>query len=170
MTRRSVMRLSVVAAAAGTVALVIGGASAQNAPARAVQPQLTQRHSTSPIYEAWVPPGTYSALVISSSGVQRQWAVALRTKTQRVPIIVRPGENVVIPFEGGWTIKKDDLVRFESDRVPFFDHSLLDPLDGLDTFVLTAWGVTKDGPVALVSKPDPPEWLLERAGVRRTGP
>jgi hypothetical protein len=170
MTRRRLVRGVCVLAAGATVALALSGAAAQNAPVRATQPQLTQRHSTSPIYEAWVPPGTYTALVISSSGENRQWPVALRTKTQRVPIIVRPGENVVIPFEGGWRIGADDLVRFESDRVPFFDHSLLDPLDGLDTFVLTAWGVTKDGPVALVSKPDPPDWLLERANIKRPGP
>ncbi|MCC6284320.1 MAG: hypothetical protein IT439_03310 [Phycisphaerales bacterium] len=170
MTRRRLARGGWVVGGITAIGLALTGASAQNAPVRAPQPQLTQRHSTSPVYEAWVPPGAYTALVISSSGENRQWPVALRTKSQRVPIIVRPGENVVIPFEGGWKIEADELVRFESDRVPFFDHSLLDPLDGLDTFVLTAWGVTKDGPVALVSKPEPPEWLLERANIKRPGP
>lgn len=154
----------------GAGVLVAGLAAAQPSPVQGVrqpagntQPDFLIRRSNQTPFEAWVPPGTYTAIVISSSGEHRQWPVALATKNTRSAIMVGPGQNVVIPFEGGWKVTKDDLVRIESDRVPFFDHSLLDPLDGSDTFVLHAWGITRDGPVPFAVLPGVPDWVAKRA-------
>ncbi|MBX3364464.1 MAG: hypothetical protein KF866_06845 [Phycisphaeraceae bacterium] len=154
--------------AAGVLCLgvaVVGGALAFGQGQPSSHPEFLRRRANQAPFEAWVPPGTYTAIVISSSGEQRQWPVALVTKGSRSAIMVRPGQQVVIPFEGGWTIDKDDLVRIESDRVPFFDYSLLDPLDGSDIFVLHAWGITPNGPVSFTVLPGVPDWVAKRARV-----
>lgn len=155
------------AAAVGILGLV--GAAAAIAVAQTPiqsQPSIGPRTAASAVFEAWVPPGTYTAFVISSSGVSRLWPVAIVTKAQRFAVTVRPGENVVIPFPEGWKININDNVRIESDRVPFFDYSLLDPIDGTETFVLHAYGITPNGPVEFTIKPGVPDWVLRRADER----
>ena len=99
-------------------------------------------------YAAWVPPGEYTAFVICSSGDERRWAVTLATRTAQVPVIVRPGENVVVPFEGGWCVKATDEVRLLSSLVPFDDAAIYNKVGEEPRFVLSAWGITADGPVA----------------------
>ena len=54
-----------------------------------------------PNYAAWIPPGTYTAIVLNSSGDQRRWAVSLMTAKTNVPIVVPPNDNIVLSFKDG---------------------------------------------------------------------
>lgn len=100
-----------------------------------------------PQYAAWIPPGTYSAIVLNSSGDQRRWAVSLMTTATNVPIVVPPGDNIVIPFRDGWTVEPDSEARLVSNLVPFDDSALFNKFGEQPKYVLSAWGITANGPV-----------------------
>jgi hypothetical protein len=100
-----------------------------------------------PQFAAWIPPGTYSAIVLNSSGDQRRWAVSLMTTSTNVPIVVPPGDNIVIPFKDGWTVKADDEARLVSNLVPFDDSALFNKFGEQPKYVLSAWGISATGPV-----------------------
>lgn len=117
------------------------------APALQPQPAGDRVGGRDRAYAAWIPPGTYTAIVLCSSGEDRRWAVSLTTNTVGVPIVVRPGENVVIPFEQGWTVKPGDEARLVSRLVPFDDASKFNLFGEAPDFVLSAWGITTAGPV-----------------------
>ncbi len=101
-------------------------------------------------YAAWIPPGTYTAIIVCSSGEQRRWAVSLETLGFNVPIVVRPGENAIVPFEQGWTVHPGDEARMTSRLVPFADAARHNLVGERSDFVLSAWGITAGGPVAFV--------------------
>jgi len=100
-----------------------------------------------PQYAAWIPPGTYSAFVLNSSGDERRWAVSLMTTGTNVPIVVPPRDNIIISFKDGWTIKADDEARLVSNLVPFDDSALYNKFGEQPKYVLSAWGITAHGPV-----------------------
>lgn len=106
-------------------------------------------------YSAWAPPGEYTAFVLCSSGDERRWAVTLATRSGSVPVVVGPGENVVVPFERGWTVRATDEVRFISNLVPFDDAAAYDKVGDEPGFVLSAWGITPAGPVPFVYRAGP---------------
>lgn len=98
-------------------------------------------------YAAWIPPGKYTAIVLNSSGNERRWAVSLITKTTNVPIVVPPGDNIVMEFKDGWTLGPDDEARLVSSLVPFDDSALYNKVGEQPKYVLSAWGITARGPV-----------------------
>lgn len=104
------------------------------------------------IHEAWLPPGEYSAIVLTSnvnSGTRR-WIIHLWCRGQSVPVTVAPGETTVIPFIEGWEVRANDRVHLTSPRVPFGSLQDFDALDGEPVMEIAAWGVTKGGPVRFV--------------------
>jgi hypothetical protein len=101
-------------------------------------------------YAAWIPPGTYSAIVLNSSGDERRWAVALMVRDTSVPIVVPPADNIVIPFKDGWTVEAKDEARLVSNLVPFDDSSKFNKYGERPDYVLSAWGITNNGPVQFV--------------------
>jgi hypothetical protein len=104
------------------------------------------------IHEAWLPPGEYSAIVLTpnvNTGTRR-WIVHLWCRGQSVPIAVAPGESTVIPFTEGWEVRANDRVHLTSARVPFGTLEDFDPLDGEPVMEIAAWGIAKAGPVRLV--------------------
>ncbi len=108
--------------------------------------QPDRRPIDGPQYAAWIPPGTYTAIVLNSSGDERRWAVSLMTTRTSVPIVVPPRDNIVIEFKDGWTIRPDDEARLVSNLVPFDDSSLYNKFGEQPKYVLSAWGITANGP------------------------
>jgi hypothetical protein len=130
--------------------LMLAGAS-QPVPIRP-SPQPGVRHANNPQYAAWIPPGTYSAIVLNSSGDQRRWAVSLMSTSFSVPIVVPPADNIVIPFKDGWKVTADSEARLVSNLVPFDDSALYNKVGEQPRYVLSAWGITAAGPVQFVYK------------------
>ena len=112
--------------------------------------QSSRRSIDGPEYAAWIPPGTYTAIVLNSSGNERRWAVSLMTTTKNVPIVVPPSDNIVIPFAGGWNVSANDDARLVSNLVPFDDSALFNNVGEQPKYVLSAWGITASGPVQFV--------------------
>ena len=140
------MRTRLVFIAAGLLAAIsISAAQPDTVRPRSKQPD--RRPIDGPRYAAWIPPGTYSAIVLNSSGDQRRWAVSLMTARTNVPIVVPPGDNIVIPFKDGWSIEPGDEARLVSNLVPFDDSSLYNKFGEQPKYVLSAWGITAQGPV-----------------------
>jgi hypothetical protein len=139
---------------AGTAVLAVAGQTGQ--PRRDVitpiqlhpSGQAAQRSPRE--FVAWVPPGTYSAIVMNSSGDERRWAVSLMTTKLSVPIVVPPGDNVIIPFKEGWTVVAADEARIVSRLVPFDDSALYNKVGERPDYVLSAWGISATGPVPFV--------------------
>jgi hypothetical protein len=100
-----------------------------------------------PKYAAWIPPGTYSAIVLNSSGNERRWAVSLMTSRSNVPVVVPPNDNIVLSFKEGWTVSASDNARLVSNLVPFDDSALFNKVGEQPRYVLSAWGITAEGPV-----------------------
>lgn len=100
-----------------------------------------------PISSRYLPPGTYTAIVITSNATTRRWIVSLKSKQGTFPITIGGSTNVVIPFEKGWTVLASDEARIESPYVPFEDVSRRDLLDGNENLAISAWGITDRGPV-----------------------
>jgi hypothetical protein len=90
------------------------------------------------------------AIVLNSSGDQRRWAVSLMTRSTDVPIVVAPGDNVVIEFKEGWKVERDDEARIVSNLVPFANSALYNKVGEQPEYVLSAWGITAGGPVQFV--------------------
>ncbi len=135
-------------ALAATAALVICSiliaadrASAQVSP----KPRESGRQ-----YAAWIPPGEYTAIVVSSNADTRNWAISLRTKGGVFPLTVTPQQNVVIPFERGWKITADDEARVLSEHIPFGDFTAFNQFGEENPILLSAWGITAGGPVPFV--------------------
>lgn len=122
---------------------------AASQPATVASPGITspRRSIDGPKYAAWIPPGTYSAIVLNSSGNERRWAVSLMTKKTNVPIVVPPGDNIVIEFKEGWTLTVDDEAHLVSNLVPFDDSAMYNKVGEQSKYVLSAWGITAHGPV-----------------------
>jgi hypothetical protein len=100
-----------------------------------------------PQFAAWIPPGTYSAIILNSSGDERRWAVSLVSRNTSVPIVVPPRDNIIIPFKDGWTVDAKDEARLISNLVPFDDSALYNKVGEQPKYVLSAWGITATGPV-----------------------
>jgi hypothetical protein len=115
-----------------------------------IQTGLPQRPTVNRQYAAWLPPGTYSAIVLNSSGDERRWAVSLMTKRANVPIVIPPNDNTIIEFKNGWTITAADEARLVSNLVPFDDSALYNKVGEQPYYVLSAWGITDSGPVPFV--------------------
>lgn len=133
---------------------VLGGAAvlagaAQPVPSRQ-RPGPGPRSPDDPQYVAWIPPGTYTAIVLNSSGDERRWAVSLMTRRLNVPIVVPPRDNIVLPFKEGWTVHADDEARLVSNLVPFDDSALYNKVGEQPKYVLSAWGITPTGPAPFV--------------------
>lgn len=104
-------------------------------------------------YEAWVPPGEYSAFVFTTSANAntRRWVVTIRTATGgSYPVSIGPAETVTVPFEKGWKVRAEDEVRVRSVYVPFDDMRDYNPLNIEGPMLISAWGVTPGGPVTFV--------------------
>jgi hypothetical protein len=110
-----------------------------------------------PIHQAWVPPGTYTAMVFSTNAKDRRWIVTLRTAEGSYPVAVPPGETVVLPFAGGWQILPTESVRIESQYAPFEDPTRRNLMDGNENLTVSAWGIGPNGPVTFrpPAKPRP---------------
>ena len=121
--------------------------TSQPEPIRRNADQPSRRPIEGPQYAAWIPPGTYSAIILNSSGDQRRWAVSLMTKSINVPIVVPPSDNIIVPFKDGWTVKAEDEARLVSNLVPFDDSALYNKFGEQPKYVLSAWGITASGPV-----------------------
>jgi hypothetical protein len=130
-------------------ALPLAGIFAGGAqPVQLHRDEPTRRPIDGPRYAAWIPPGTYTAIVLNSSGDQRRWAVSLVTRSTNVPVVVPPADNIVIPFRDGWTVSADDQARLVSNLVPFDDSALFNKVGEQPKYVLSAWGIGAAGPVA----------------------
>lgn len=105
---------------------------------------------TGRLFAAWLPPATYTAIVVNSNADTRDWAISLRTTRGVFPIVVPPHANVIIPFEGGWTIDARDEARLLSEHVPFADITAPNQLGEDDRLILSAWAISPNGPVPLV--------------------
>ncbi len=127
------------------VPLLAGSSQPDSVRLRSDQP--SRRPVDGPKYAAWIPPGTYSAIILNSSGDQRRWAVSLMTKTSNVPIVVPPSDNIIVPFKDGWTVTADSEARLVSNLVPFDDSALFNKVGEQPKYVLSAWGITAAGPV-----------------------
>ena len=145
-----------VLAIAGSVVLVsiLAGAAQTAKQPEVITPLRMHPPGLSPTaereYVAWLPPGTYSAIVLNSSGDERRWAVSLRTTKLNVPIVVPPADNVMVPFKDGWTVVAADEARIVSRLVPFDDSALYNKFGERPNYVLSAWGITANGPVQFV--------------------
>jgi hypothetical protein len=143
-----------------TLALLGGGLFAAGAALqqpKQPQPTIIPIQPTQPLrivkttqYAAWIPPGTYSAIVLNSSGDERRWAVSLMVRDTSVPVVVPPADNIVIPFKDGWTVEAKDEARLVSSLVPFDDSSKYNKFGEGPDYVLSAWGITNNGPVQFV--------------------
>lgn len=102
------------------------------------------------LFAAWLPPGTYTAIVINSNADTRDWAISLRSKRGTFPIVVPPHQNVVIPFEHGWTIDAADETRLLSEHVPFGDIAARNQLGDDERLILSAWAISPSGPVPMI--------------------
>jgi hypothetical protein len=142
-------------AAAGLLAgasqpVTIRTPGSQPIPTRPTGPQPERRPIDGPQYAAWIPPGTYSAIILNSSGDERRWAVSLMYGKTNVPIVVPPRDNIVIEFKDGWTVSPSDEARLVSNLVPFDDSALYNKVGEQPKYVLSAWGITARGPVQFV--------------------
>lgn len=136
---------------AGIMAIAgIAMARSQVEPGKQHRQPSDRRPVEGPEYAAWIPPGTYSAIVLNSSGDERRWAVSLMTRSLNVPIVVAPGDNVVIEFREGWKVDRDDEARIISNLVPFANSALYNKVGEQPEYVLSAWGITASGPVQFV--------------------
>ncbi len=125
-------------------ALTVGTGGSAPAPAPAAT-------SADPNY-LWIPPGTYTAIVVCSSGQQRRWVVSLDSGGQSLPIAVGPHETVVIPFAEGWAVDAADNAKLTARGVIWgIDTSTSALLDEAN-LRLDAWGITKTGPVKFVAR------------------
>lgn len=121
----------------GAIAVVVGAA---------VAPAWSQpRRVSKPDTELTVPAGQYSAIVFSAFGTSSGTSIAAYITTgdgeagrrRDLPVIVRGGESLVLPFAGGWTIGAGDRVRIVvSPDAP--------------TDALRIWGIGPSGPVSFV--------------------
>jgi hypothetical protein len=140
-------RTRVLLVALPVLGCVVGlGLASQPVSSRPSQDQ-PRRKNDGPQYAAWIPPGTYSAIVLNSCGDQRNWVVSLMTKTANVPIVVPPRDNVVIPFKDGWTVTASSEARIVSSLVPFDDAAQYNSLSDQTKYLISAWGITAAGPV-----------------------
>ncbi len=101
-------------------------------------------------FAAWVPPGEYTAFVVTTNADTRNWAISLRTTDGPFPIIVTPQANVIIPFEQGWKVTADAEVRLVSEHIPFGDITAFNQFSEDNPILFSAWGITKAGPVRFV--------------------
>jgi hypothetical protein len=141
-TRRLILIAIFAAPAVGILA-----AAAQPVIRTGTQPQPVIRPGVQRQYAAWIPPGTYTAIVLNSSGDERRWAVSLMTDKINVPIVVPPNDNIVIEFKEGWTVTGNEEPRLVSNLVPFEDSALYNKIGERPRYVLSAWGITAQGPV-----------------------
>jgi hypothetical protein len=149
MNTRSLITLALL----GSGLFAAGAALQPGGPARqpeVIRPGPFTVRPASPQYVAWVPPGTYTAIVLNSSGDERRWAVSLMYADRSVPIVVPPRDNIVIPFAGGWKVEPGDEARIVSSLVPFDDSSRYNKFGERPDYVLSAWGITAGGPVPFV--------------------
>jgi hypothetical protein len=116
----------------------------------AVAPAWSQpRRTIKPEVELVVPPGRYSAIVFAAFGSSAATSYAgyivvggdgtgrqRESKASReLPVVVRGGETLVVPFAVAWTIEAGDRVRIAiSPDAP--------------TDALRVWGIAEKGPVA----------------------
>lgn len=110
-------------------------------------PAAPSRSGPVPINTRYIPPGTYTAIVLTSNATTRRWIVSLKTTRGTFPITIGGATNVIIPFEKGWTVLAADQARIESPYVPFEDVSRRDLFDGNENLAISAWGITEQGPV-----------------------
>lgn len=142
--RRWARAVGLVALAAGVGAAGLG--MAQQVPNGPV-PIPTTRPPVGEVNTLFLPPGNYTAIVVTTTGKDRRWWVSLKTAKGTFPITVGPQETVTIPFTSGWRVSASDQARIESRFVPFEDISERTPVDGNETLALSAWGITDQGPV-----------------------
>ncbi len=116
-------------------------------PALGTAPAATAAPGPVPINTRFIPPGTYTAIVLTSNATTRRWIVSLKSRKGTFPITIGGATNVIIPFEKGWTVFATDEARIESPYVPFEDVSRRDLLDGNENLAISAWGITEQGPV-----------------------
>lgn len=134
---RIIVPVVFLAALCGVALLGAGRASSAPTPAAAVR-------------QLWIPPGTYTGIVVVSTAQRRRWVVALSTNEGKFPIAAPPGGTVVVPFERGWEVRVDDKAHIVVDGV--LTNVSTDPASLTDeaAIAITAWGITQNGPVEFV--------------------
>lgn len=134
----------------GLTTLAAGTAAISQPVTTRPAPDQPVRRYDGPQYAAWLPPGKYSAIILNSSGDQRRWAVSLMYRDKSVPIVVPPGDNIVIEFKDEWSVAAADEARIVSNLVPFDDSAQFNKVGEEPKYVLSAWGITSAGPVPFV--------------------
>lgn len=99
--------------------------------------------------ELWLAPGSYSAIVISTTATERTWWLSLDTTKGSFPVTIGPQQTITLTFNPPWVVKVDDNARLTSKYVPFGEYADFNPLNN-QRVQLFAWGVTPGGPVPLV--------------------
>lgn len=146
---RHTLTAALLALAALGAGVVLSAAARQPAdpfnPFRTPAPQQTP--AVSDVNTVFMPPGKYTAIVMTTNARDRRWIVALKTNSGTFPITLGPMQTVTIPFEDGWKVVADMNARIESRLVPFEDLSQRNLLDGNENLGISAWGITESGPV-----------------------
>ncbi len=145
---RSVLKVRRSTLAAGVLVL-LGVSAFGTAPVATAAPRMV------PVNSRFIPPGTYTAIVLTSNATTRRWIVSLKSRKGTFPITIGGATNVIIPFEKGWTVFATDEARIESPYVPFEDVSRKDLLDGNENLAISAWGITEQGPVEFAAPVKP---------------
>lgn len=149
------MKKAIVVGLCALGALVLAGASQpETSPtARPSRPGTGRPVEVVPtgkdVNELWLPPGQYSAIVVSTSATERTWWLSLDTLGGSFPITIGPQQTVTIDFDPPWTVGVDTNARLTSRYVPFGDYTEFNPLNN-QRVQLFAWGITTAGPVQLV--------------------
>lgn len=129
-------------------ALALSFASAQLVkPATGPTPTPTPPIPDSAIAALYLPPGKYTAIVLTSNAKERRLIVSIKTSRGSFPVTIAPQSTLIVPFEGGWTVQASDNARVESAYTPFEDIGLRNPISDNENLGISAWGITDRGPV-----------------------
>jgi hypothetical protein len=154
-----VLRAGACVAAAGVAMVVAAWASGAGQPGSPPAPgdplSTLSRPRQNPVVKipddaietVYLPPGKYTAIVLTSSAREKKVVVTLKVGKGSFPVTIAPQSTLVIPFEQGWTVQASDNARLESAYTPFEDISLRNPLADNDNLGVSAWGITPSGPV-----------------------
>jgi hypothetical protein len=102
------------------------------------------------VRDLWIPPGTYTGIVIVSSATTRRWVVSLSSNEKNFPVAIAPAASVIIPFERGWEVHPNDNARITIDGVQTTVPTSTTLLADETTMAISAWGISPTGPIQFV--------------------